>query len=146
MVDPKIAVPMQAMEQTFQSYVENMNRGRPVGEVEGVRNQIALWTLIKSVLGREGQEFYTMFAKLLSLMLDQRDGGVLDPRLRYRFFGGLPLGQVDARNFESILQALLTLANPQERKLALKQVDLSRVFEKYPDKAAAQRVLEFFGV
>lgn len=131
------------IQEQFDRYCQQMAPGKPLSDEEGARQQVALWRLIESVLRKEGEDFAYSFGKLLSLM-DRERQGVLHERLRYRFFGALPLGREDARNFESILSALITLSNGQERQFRLKQVDLARVFRQYPDKAAEARVIEFF--
>lgn len=146
MVDPKIRSDFNLLTEQFDRYKQSMAKSRPVSEDEGVKAQTSLWRMIEFVLRKDGQAFTVLFSHLLSMMAAERRGGVLDERLRYRFFGALRLGQTEARNFEGILSALLTLSSPQNRANAIKQVDLQRVFLNYSDKAAEARVIEYFGL
>ncbi len=145
MVDPKLRDALNLLKTQFDDYRENMAKGRPLSDKQGVEYQTRLWSILRSVLGKQGQEFKVLFGQLLAL-LHSESTGCLDPRYRYRFFPLLAIGARQARSFESILSALLTVANPQERTLRLKQVDFKQVFDRYDDKAALDRVTDYFNL
>lgn len=143
MIDPKLRDEFDLITEQFERYSKNMAKSRPIEEADGVRQQLDLWKLIQTTISKEGTAFNVLFAHLLELMHGERDGA-LHMHRRYRFFGALPLGAEEARNFESILQAFMTLANPQSRMLKIKQVNLPAVFLNYSNKSAEARVIDFF--
>lgn len=145
MIDPKLRMDFALLNEQFDRYCQIMAKSRPVSEDEGVLAQQALWRIIENVLQKEGESFTVLFSQLLALFARERRG-VLDVPLRFRFFGALKLGREDARNFEGILAAFMSLCNPQDRALRIKQVDLPRVFKHYSNKAAEARVIDYFGL
>lgn len=143
MIDPAYRDEFDLITEQFQRYATNMAKSRPIEEADGVRQQLDLWKLIQTTLAKEGPAFNVLFAHLLDLMFREREGA-LHVHRRYRFFGSLPLGAEEARNFESILQAFMTLADPQSRVLKSRTVNLAHVFLNYSNKAAEARVIDFF--
>ena len=148
LVDPVLRAAQEDLTMKFNRYAEAMASGRPIeNEKVGANHQVSLWRLIDSTLRQTGQQFTASFTTLLALIDSQtRNRGVLDARLRYRFFGALPLGRDEASAFESILSALVTVADPKSRVLALKQVDFQKAFRNYPDKTALARVVDYFNL
>lgn len=146
MIDPKLKAEFDYLNEQFDDYREHMRAGRPISEADGAKYQVRLYRLIESVLRKEGETFTALFSQLLTRFNEERRGGVLDERLRFRFFGALPMGTNDCRNFEAILSALITLSNPKERALRIKQVDLKQVFSRYSNPDVLMRVADYFGV
>lgn len=146
-IDPAYRTDYDLLVEQFNRYCGKMARGRPVGEAEGRNQQIALWRMMESVFRKEGDAFTVLFTLLLSLLeRERRRPGVLEERMRYRYFGSLTLGEDEARSFESILNTLLMVSNPQDRALKLKMVDMTKVFSRYADKAAVARIVDYFGI
>ncbi len=145
-IDPQYRPLIERLDEQFGLYRDAMASGRPIGERDGAMWQLRLWRLIDSVLKTSGPAFPIVFSHLLGLMANEINGGVMDMRLRFRFLGSLALGSTEGSNFQAILSALLTVANPRDRALRLKQVDINRVFKNYPDRAAVDRVVDFFGL
>ena len=146
-IDPAYRSDLQLLNERFERYCTVMAKGRPVGETEGAQQQVALWRIIDGVLRTDGQLFSILFTQLLALFNRERQRhGVLDERMRYRYFGAISLGEEEARNFESMLSAFITLSDPQSRALKLKMVDLPLVLGRYPDKLAVARIVDYFGV
>ncbi len=145
-IDPQYRPLIERLDEQFGLYRTAMAPGRPIGEHDGAMWQLRLWRLIDSVLRTSGPAFPIVFSHLLGLFHQEANGGVLDMRLRFRFLGALALGKTDGGNFQAIFAALLTVANPQDRALRLKQVDINRVFKNYPDRAAVDRIVDFFGL
>jgi hypothetical protein len=145
-IDPQYRPLVERLDEQFGLYRTAMAPGRPIGEHDGAMWQLRLWRLIDSVLRTSGPAFPIVFSHLLGLFHQEANGGVLDMRLRFRFLGALALGKTEGGNFQAIFAALLTVANPQDRALRLKQVDINRVFKNYPDRAAVDRIVDFFGL
>lgn len=148
LVDPTVKVVQDGLIEKFDRYKTAMASGKPIdSEKTGASFQVQLWRMIDETLRRSGNEFTATFTTLLALIASElRSRGVMEARLRYRFFGALPLGREEASSFEAILSALVTVADPKSRALSLKQVDFAKAFRNYSDKTALARVVDYFNL
>lgn len=148
LIDPRLKMAHDLLSEQFEGYCTAMQSGKPIAnEATGAQHQLRLWRIIDGVLRKQGNEFGALFTQLLALFeREHGKNGVLSPRLRYRFFAALPLGADEARSFEAILAALLTVCEGRSRSLKLKQVDFSKAFARYADKTALARVTDYFDI
>lgn len=148
LIDPRLKMAHDLLSEQFEGYCTAMQSGKPIAnEATGAQHQLRLWRIIDGVLRKQGNEFGALFTQLLTLFeREHGKNGVLSPRLRYRFFGALPLGADEARSFEAILAALLTVCEGRSRSLKLKQVDFNKAFARYADKTALARVTDYFDI
>jgi len=148
LIDPRLKMAHDLLSEQFEGYCTAMQSGKPIAnEATGAQHQLRLWKIIDGVLRKQGNEFGALFTQLLALFeREHGKNGVLSPRLRYRFFAALPLGADEARSFEAILAALLTVCEGRSRSLKLKQVDFSKAFARYADKTALARVTDYFDI
>ena len=127
------------------AYLEAMAVGKPTTVEEGVIQQSNLWNIIKWVLGLEGADFVRCYAKLLEVVLENRRG-VFSERYAYRFFDSLRMSGNDRKNFERILNLLLTTCDPRTRALSMRQIDLRTTLSGLVDPLMQQRIAGFYQI
>lgn len=147
MMDPKLRVEHDTLAARLANYRDSMAPGKPIANVNvGAENQLRLWRIIDGVLRNRTSSFGPLFTQLLNFLHAESGKGVMSAKLRYRFFGALPLGADEGRSFESILSTLVLLSDPKLRALHLKKVSIPATFARYIDKTAVDRVTDYFGV
>lgn len=124
-------------------YAEQMAVGRPITVEEGTLQQANLWNTIKWVLKLEGAEFVRCYAKLLEFVLENRRG-IFSERYAYRFFDSLRMATNERKNFERIMNLILTTCDPRTRALSLKQVDMRTTLGGLVDPLMQQRIAGFY--
>ena len=146
------AVPMdQHLARALEDYTEAMRPGKPITAENGAREQLKLWRAIQGVLTKNGSEFVKGWSDLLAYVAkhkrqDNGRDGVFGERYIYRFFDNVRLSSGERRNFERMLNLILTTADPRSRQLTLKQVDLKSTLAGMADENVRQKVIGFYQV
>lgn len=125
------------------AYSEMMAVGRPTTVEEGSLQQLNLWNTVKWVLGLEGGDFVRCYSKLLEFVLENRKG-IFSERYAYRFFDSLKMSSSERKNFERIMNLLLTTCDPKTRALAMKQIDMRSTLSGLTDPLMQQRIAGFY--
>jgi hypothetical protein len=136
---------IDALEQRLKNYLAAMGPSKPIDGPQGALQQAQLWQTIKWVLTKERGEFTILYGKLLEIIAANRQGSFHE-RNAYRFFDQLKLSTPERRNFERMLNLMLTTCDPRTRALSMRQVDLRRVLEGFTDNAIHQRIVGFYEV
>lgn len=134
---------MRIVEENLEDYVARMKPGKAHTGNEGPVAQVKLYRTIQTVLRMEGSAFIQAYGYLLKVVNDHRKD-VFDERYLFRYFDGLTLTSPERRNFERILNLLVTTCEPKLRSKAIKQVDLDATMEGFRNPEMHQRVVEFY--
>ncbi len=154
---PAVAVPLDApvtevnkkspvesmVSDGIDEYLAMMKPGRSHSGNEGVVAQTKFFRLIQLVLRQEGSLFYKLFGELLTAVKENRKGAFSE-RYLFRYFEQITLPINDRKNFERMLNLLITTCEPSTRAHALKQVDLQGTMEGFKDHEMEQRVEGFY--
>lgn len=124
-------------------YVKKMAPGVSHVGNEGAAQQVKLFRTIQTVLRQEGAQFTRMFSELLAVVHRHRDT-VFHERYLYRYFDAMALTSQERRNFERVLNLLITTANPATRGKATKQVDIDATMTGFKNPEMHQRVVGFY--
>jgi len=131
------------LEENMAEYIEKMAAGRSHHGNEGELLQLKLYRTIQTILRLEGSEFTTAFGWLLSVVNSNRSG-VFNERYIFRYFDAINLTNPERRNFERVVNMLITTCNPAMRSKSLKQVDIDATMQGFKNPAMHQRVTAFY--
>tara|TARA_B100000929_G_scaffold275393_1_gene249276 strand:+ start:5388 stop:6119 length:732 start_codon:yes stop_codon:yes gene_type:complete len=134
---------MRIVEENLEDYVARMKPGKAHTGNEGPVAQVKLYRTIQTVLRMEGSAFIQAYGYLLKVVNDHRKD-VFDERYLFRYFDALALTSPERRNFERILNLLVTTCEPKLRSKSIKQVDLDATMEGFRNPEMHQRVVEFY--
>lgn len=134
---------VEIVDEQLQEYMSRMYPGRSHQGNEGATLQVKLYRTIQMVLRMEGRRFISAFKLLLNTVNDNRDT-VFHERYAYRYFDSLTLTNPERRNFERILNLLMTTCDPKTRSKAVQQVDVDLTMEGFRNPEMHQRVVEFY--
>lgn len=134
---------MRIVEENLEEYITRMKPGKAHTGNEGPVAQVKLYRTIQTVLRMEGSAFIKAYGYLLKVVNDHRKD-VFDDRYLFRYFDALTLTNPERRNFERILNLLVTTCEPKLRSKAIKQVDLDATMEGFRNPEMHQRVVEFY--
>lgn len=126
-------------------YTDIMGVGVIHSSIVGAKAQAILYRAIMQTLMQDGPTFYTAMDNLCRFITTHRSGMFKETRaFRYLDSPELSLTSLELKNFTRLLHALLTLADPAGRQLAIKQVDLTLVMAGISNQEIHQRVIEYF--
>lgn len=134
---------LDSLDQRMNAYLAVMGKGKSVDTAQGVLQQTNLWGIIKWVLSKEQGEFTVLYGRLLQI-IDTNSDAAFSAAYAFRFFESLRLSVVDRRNFERMMNLLISTCNPRTRAMALKQIDLRRTLDGFIDNTIQQRVVAFY--
>lgn len=145
-VSPTTAqINFQSLQARLQEYVREMKPGLPIENAKGAIQQKQLWGTIKFVLGQTGSEFVAMYAELLRVVAENRKG-VFNERYVYRFMDQLAISSPERKNFERMLNLLMSTCDPKTRQFSLKQVDMRATLQGFADNNIQQRISGYYAV
>lgn len=134
---------MSTLELGLSDYIETMTPGRSHSGNVGPITQIKLYRLLQMVLRQEGSVFSKLYGKVLSEVAANRKG-VFNERYLFRYFDNLNLPINDRKNFERLLNLIITTCEPATRSNTIKQVDLDMTLAGFKDGNIQQRVNAFY--
>jgi hypothetical protein len=139
----KLSATQILIEENLLEYLEKMAPGRSHNGNAGELLQLKFYRTIQTILRLEGSEFTKTFSKLLLLINEHRQG-VFHERYVFRYFDGINLTNPERRNFERIVNLIITTCNPKTRKQTMRQVDIDATMQGFKNGAMHQRVMEFY--
>lgn len=134
---------LTALAERLDAYIQAMKPGRPVDPRQGASLQQALWNAIKHVLARPPHEFNLMYSELL-FVINQHRAGVFSERYVYRFLNEVKLSARELRNFERVMNLLMSTCNPATRHLAVQQIDMRSVMRDMNDESVVEKLLSYY--
>lgn len=132
-----------SLVERLEIYAEKMQPGLPVDARDGATNQRNLWTAIKWALERPADEFTLLYTELLMFVHVHRDS-IFSERYIYRFFDHLSLGNGDRRNFERILNLVISTSNPATRRLVVQQLDIRQIMRDMRNEQLTEKVAAYY--
>lgn len=126
----------------IQRYMEGMRPGKPVNARDGAKLQKILFNTIQVALNQTGSDFSAFYGELLRLVKEHRNG-LFHERYVFRFMDTVQVVPAERRNFERMLNLMLTTCDPATRAHSLKQVDLPASINGLP-QAQQQKLTEFY--
>lgn len=143
-VQEETRTPREIMVQDgLDAYINGMKPGRSHQPNEGVTLQTQFYRLIQNIMRMDGQDFVKFWGELLAAVNENIDG-VFSERYVYRYVNMMTIPPNDRKNFERIINLLITTANPATRKAAYKQVDLEATLVGFGSAEIHQRVAAFY--
>lgn len=126
-------------------YCKEMAPGKMVPSEVGCAKQISLYRGLQNAVNNGGPDFQLMFATILRIVLELKDTGAFKITHAFRYFDQMSMSREDREAFQALLQTLLTLCDPSNRKQALKQIDFNhKSLLKCFNASGRQRFLTFF--
>lgn len=138
-----VSTTMEVIQNNLNNYLTYMAPGRSHSGNEGVINQVGLYRTIQTILRLKGNDFNNAYGQLLAVV-NENIKGHFSERYLFRYFDRLNIPAQDQKNFERILNLIVTTANPGTRQAAIKQVDLAATLEGFRDHEMEQRVIAFY--
>lgn len=138
---------LTVIEQNLQNYIEAMTPGRSHRGDEGPQHQIRLYRTIMMVLRQKGADFNEAYGLLLKTVLEHREDVFHEMYIfRYmdtrRMQSGLTSNE--RRNFERVLNMVMTTCNPKTRARTIQQVDINATMMGFNDPEMHERVTAFY--
>jgi len=143
---PAAQIKLQALQASLERYVTEMAPSKRMSEEKGMELQMSLWSAIKRALQLDGSEFIAHYSEILSTIQQHRRTGAFNEKYVYRYFESLPLPQRERRNFERMLNLMLTTCDPATRQLTLRQIDMRTALGGFEQEAIRQRVTAFYSL
>lgn len=136
----------KALIQALENYIEQMRPGKPVSENDGAHHQYTLWRVIHGLIHQiPPEEFPKHWNLLLSLFAqNQGEGQVFHDRYVFRFSEYWSRAEAELDGFQRVLNLIKLTADPQTRKLGLKQVSLDRTLSAGFTEDGRQKLLSFY--
>lgn len=141
---PEAQINLEALQRKLDLYLAEMTPGKPLEAERGMEMQLQLWKAIKDALKKEGSEFVAHYSTLLQTVHAHRRTGAFNERYVYRYFQNLRMPAAERRNFERMLNLMLTTADPSTRRLALRQINLPTTLSGFEDEGVRQRVTDYY--
>lgn len=136
----------KALIQAMESYIDQMRPGKPISENDGAHQQYSLWRMIHGLIHQvPPEEFPKHWNLLLSFFSqNQGEGQVFHDRYVFRFSEYWSRAEAELDGFQRILNLIKLTADPQTRKLGLKQVSLDRTLSAGFTEEGRQKLLSFY--
>lgn len=128
---------------SLNDYCKNMMPGVSHVDGGGAVQQVKFFRVVQVVLRKKGSEFNKEFTQLLAFVHAHKDT-LFNERYAYRFFESIKISLGERKNFERILNLLITVCDPTLRSRTLTQVDVDGTMIGFKDNEMHQRVLGFF--
>ncbi len=125
-------------------YAVKMAPRRPVTEAQIIEQQRLLFEAIQKTVNDSGDDFEPLLKAVLAFIEANKTGVFHETRV-FRGMDNLPMATNDRTAFTRLINLFKLVANPQGRKLALKQVDLHASLQYGLSESGRNRLLSFFG-
>ena len=125
------------------TYAEQMAPRRPITDAKIVEQQRLLYEALTKTINDSGEDFEKLM-KMVFAFFEQHRAGVFHETRVFRGMDSIPLSASDRAALQRLINMFKLLANPQSRKLNLKQVDLHATLQFGITEVGRNRVLSFF--
>lgn len=126
------------------TYAEQMAPRRPVTDAKIIEQQRLLFEALTKTINESGEDFEKLM-KMVFAFFEENRAGVFHETRVFRGMDNIPLSANDRAALQRLINMFKLLANPQSRKLNLKQVDLHATLQYGITEVGRNRVLAFFG-
>lgn len=133
----------QRVMSILNAYADKMAPRKPVSDAVIIEQQRLLFEAILKTINDSGEDFEKLMKKVLAFF-EQHKNGVFHETRVFRGMDSIPLSQNDRTAFTRLLNLFKLVANPQSRKLAIKQVDLHASLQYGVTEQGKNRLLTFF--
>lgn len=128
----------------LEQYCVTMAPGRPLSDVQGAAEQVALFRLLQNVINRQTAYFTPLFTAILRVFRANVTGALGDA-YRNRFNHHIPLSGQERKALQKITHLLSVMADPNSRKLAGSVIDIEAALEDGLTEEGRNRVISYFG-
>lgn len=125
------------------TYAEQMAPRRPVSDAKIIEQQRLLFEALTKAINESGEDFEKLM-KMVFAFFEEHRAGVFHETRVFRGMDNIPLSANDRSALQRLINMFKLLANPQSRKLNLKQVDLHATLQYGITEVGRNRVLSFF--
>lgn len=125
------------------TYAEQMAPRRPVTDAKIIEQQRLLFEALTKTINESGEDFEKLM-KMVFAFFEENRAGVFHETRVFRGMDNIPLSANDRAALQRLINMFKLLANPQSRKLNLKQVDLHATLQYGITEVGRNRVLSFF--
>lgn len=124
-------------------YAVQMAPRRPVTDAKVIEQQKLLYEALQKTINDSGDDFFKLMKTVLAFFEEHKNGVFHETRV-FRGFDNITLSSEDRVAFQRLLNLFKLVANPQSRKLALKQVDLVASLQYGLTEHGRNRMMSFF--
>jgi hypothetical protein len=128
----------------LRTYIEQMAPRRPVTDAKIVEQQRLLFEAMTKAINDSGDDFEKLLKTVFAIFEEHKNGVFHETRV-FRGTENLPMSYEDRTAFLRLLNLFKLVANPQSRKLNLKQVDLHASLQYGVTELGRNRLMSFFG-
>lgn len=140
----KISTTAKLALMNIDEYIANMQPSKPITVENGCKNQVTLFRSITQILNHLNEDFNVVYSEMLRKVHEHSNGVFYDANV-FRFFDNISLNEKERKQFQRLLNLLKLTADPKSRQVALKQVDLGKTLEFFPE-SVKQKILTFYRV
>lgn len=128
----------------LRTYIVEMAPRRPVTDAKIVEQQRLLFEAMTKTINDSGDDFEKLLKTVFAIFEEHKNGVFHETRV-FRGTENLPMSLEDRNAFLRLLNLFKLVANPQSRKLNLKQVDLHASLQYGVTELGRNRLMSFFG-
>lgn len=128
--------------ETISNYLTVMKPGHGHTEMEGVRAQVEMHKLFKTITKLNGVKFFEIYRQLLTVVAQHRQAH-FNERYVFRHIDKMKLSNREILMFERFMHLVITTCESSKRSMTIKQIDLAKTMEFFGEEAL-QRMQEFY--
>lgn len=126
----------------LEQYCVTMAPGRPISDVAGAAQQVALFRLLQNIINRNDTYFQPLFTAVLRIFRAHANGALSDTS-RNRFDGHISLSREERRALQKITHLLALAADTKTRSMLRSMVDVDTALEDGLTEEGRSRVISF---
>ena len=125
------------------TYADKMAPRKPVTDVVINEQQRLLFDALLKTINDSDEDFEKLLKTVFAFFEEHKNGVFHETRV-FRGMDNIPLNKDDRAAFTRLLNLFKLVANPQSRKIALKQVDLNASLQYGVTEQGKNRLMSFF--
>lgn len=125
-------------------YLEDLKPRKPVANNKGADTQYLFWKTLWSVIEHSGQDEFKSLWTIVLAYFDKFKNDAFNERYVYRFAEYWNANVDELTAFQRLLNLIHLTADPKQRSLGLKQVNVDKSLELMFSEQGRQKVLSFY--
>lgn len=125
-------------------YLEDLKPRKPVANNKGADTQYLFWKTLWSVIEHSAQEEFKSLWTIVLAYFDKFKNDAFNERYVYRFAEYWNANVDELTAFQRLLNLIHLTADPKQRNLGLKQVNVDKSLELIFSEQGRQKVLSFY--
>lgn len=139
-------IAQKAVIATLDNYITAMAPNKPMGDIEGAREQYKLWKMLEQVLLSYNSEDFRVLWNIILMYFNQYSAhlDVFGLYNIYRFTYSWEHSPKDLEHFNKILNLITLTCDPNKRAAGLKKVSFKVMFKDDFPQEAVNRLSAFY--